>query len=173
MGLGLAIASRLAILLGGALTATSPGVGLGASFTLTLPVVVALKNGSIEASAPARRAPKNILLIEDNRDLAESMAELLRLQGASVRIAHDGPAAMQCALDVIPELILCDLELPGEMDGYAVARSCRADALLKDVPLIAISGYSSADKHADVTAAGFDSFLVKPLTEPALRALVQ
>jgi signal transduction histidine kinase len=173
LGLGLAIASRLAGLLGGSLSATSPGVGLGASFTLTLPVVVALNNGPIEASAPGRLRPKNIQLIEDNRDLAESMAELLRLEGASVRIAHDGPSAMRSALDVIPELILCDLELVGEMDGYAIARSCRADALLKDVPLIAISGYGSADKRNAATAAGFHSFLVKPLTEAALRALVQ
>ncbi|HEY6458135.1 MAG TPA: hybrid sensor histidine kinase/response regulator [Steroidobacteraceae bacterium] len=173
LGLGLAIASRLASLLGGSLTASSPGVGLGAAFTLTMPVVVALKSGPLEASAPARFAPKQILLIEDNRDLAESMAELLRLEGASVRIAYDGPSALRCALDLVPELILCDLELLGEMDGYAVARSCRADALLEDVALIAISGYSSAQKLSGATAAGFDSFLVKPLSEAALRALVQ
>ncbi len=173
LGLGLAIASRLAGLLGGSLTATSPGVGLGAAFTLTMPVVLALKSAPTEERAPARTLPKKILLIEDNRDLAESMAELLRLEGAKVRIAHDGASAMRCALDVVPELILCDLELLGEMDGYAVARSCRADALLQSVQLIAISGYSSADKRAAATAAGFDSFLVKPLTEPGLRALVQ
>jgi signal transduction histidine kinase len=173
LGLGLAIASRLAGLLGGSLTAASPGVGLGASFTLTMPMVLALKNGPIEERASARLRPKTILLIEDNLDLAASMAELLRLQGASVRTAHDGPSALRCALEVVPELILCDLELRGEMDGYAVARACRGDALLEAVQLIAVSGYSSADKRADATAAGFDSFLVKPLTEPALRALVQ
>lgn len=59
------------------------------------------------------------------------------------------------------------------MDGYAIARACRADALLKSVQLIAVSGYSSAGKRSDATAAGFAAFLVKPLTEPALRALVQ
>jgi CheY-like chemotaxis protein len=173
LGLGLAIASRLANLLGGSLAATSPGVGLGASFTLTMAVVVALQNNSIEDRAPARLLPKKILLIEDNRDLAESMAELLRLEGASVRIAHDGASAMRYALDYVPDLILCDLELLGEMDGYAVARSCRADASLRSVQLIAVSGYSSTEKRADASAAGFDSFLVKPLTEPALRTLVQ
>jgi len=173
LGLGLAIASRLAGLLGGSLTATSPGVGRGALFTLTLPVLKTLKNGPIEDRAPARLVPKKILLIEDNLDLAESMAELLRLQGASVRIAHDGPSAMSCVLDAVPDLILCDLELRGEMDGYAVARACRADALLKSVQLIAISGYSAADKRSAASAAGFDAFLVKPLTEPGLRALVQ
>jgi CheY-like chemotaxis protein len=173
LGLGLAIASRLAGLLGGSLTATSPGVGLGASFTLTMPVVVARQNGPIEDREPGRLLAKKILLIEDNLDLAASMAELLRLQGASVCIAHDGPSAMRCARDAVPELILCDLELRGEMDGFAIARSCRADALLRSVQLIAVSGYSSADKRADATAAGFDSFLAKPLTEPALRELVQ
>jgi signal transduction histidine kinase len=173
LGLGLAIASRLAGLLGGTLTATSPGVGLGAAFTLTLPVVVAPKSGPINDAVPARLLAKRILLVEDNLDLAESMAELLRLEGASVHIAHDGPSAMRCALEVVPDLILCDLELRGDMDGYAVARSCRADALLKSVQLIAISGYSSADQRNDATAAGFDAFLVKPLTERGLRALVQ
>jgi CheY-like chemotaxis protein len=80
---------------------------------------------------------------------------------------------MSCVLDAVPDLILCDLELRGEMDGYAVARACRADVLLKSVQLIAISGYSAADKRSAASAAGFDAFLVKPLTEPGLRALVQ
>ena len=123
LGLGLAIASRLAGLLGGSLTATSPGVGRGALFTLTMPVLKTLTNGPIEDRAPARLIPKKILLIEDNLDLAESMAELLRLQGASVRIAHDGASAMRGALDVVPDLILCDLELRGG-NGRLRGRAC-------------------------------------------------
>jgi len=173
LGLGLAIAARLASLLGGSLMAMSPGVGLGAMFTLTLPVVAPVNDIRIEDGAPGGLVSKIILLVEDDRDLAEGVAELLILEGASVRIAHDGPAAMKCALEIIPDLIVCDLGLPGDMDGYGVARACRADPLLQHVRLVAASGYSSTGNLADARAAGFDSFLVKPLTEESLRALAQ
>jgi two-component system, sensor histidine kinase len=174
LGLGLTIASRLANLLGGSLTAMSPGVGQGALFTLTLPMVgAALDNSPLEARARGRLVAKTILLVEDNIDLAEGMCELLKLAGASVRIAHDGKSALKAALEVIPDLILCDLWLPGGMDGYAVAAACRAEESLKQVRLIAASGYSSPATLADALAAGFDAFLTKPLTEESLQALVQ
>jgi signal transduction histidine kinase/CheY-like chemotaxis protein len=174
LGLGLTIASRLASLLGGSLTAMSPGVGRGAMFTLTLPMVgAALNNSPVEQRAGGRLVSKTILVVEDNVDLAEGMSELLMLEGASVRIAHDGPAAIKSALEVIPDLVLCDLWLPGGMDGYAVAAACRAEVSLKQVRLIAASGYSSPTTLADAMAAGFDAFLIKPLTEESLQALVQ
>jgi signal transduction histidine kinase len=173
LGLGLAIASRLAGLQGGSLTAKSAGVGLGAAFTLTLPRAAAPQDLRITDSTPDWSLPKTILLVEDNEDLAEGVAELLKLQGASVCIARDGPSAIKYALLIIPDVILCDLGLPGDMDGYAVARACRADGLLKGTRLVAASGYSSAGNLADAMAAGFDAFLVKPLTEESLRALAQ
>jgi signal transduction histidine kinase len=173
LGLGLAIASRLTSLLGGSLSAMSPGIGQGASFTLTMPIVAALQEAPADHIAPQRRLPKIILLVEDNQDLADGLAQRLQLEGASVRVAGDGPTALQRARELIPDLIVCDLQLAGEMDGFSVARACRQDASLKNVRLIAVSGYSSAQNLADVMAAGFDSFLVKPLNEEALRALVE
>jgi CheY-like chemotaxis protein len=111
--------------------------------------------------------------VEDNTDLAEGLAELLRMQGVQVRVAYDGTSAVKSALEAVPDIILCDLGLPGGMDGFAVARACRAEASLRNVRLVAASGYSAAEDHVNATAAGFDSLLTKPLTEESLRKLVR
>jgi CheY-like chemotaxis protein len=110
--------------------------------------------------------------VEDNEDLADGLAELLRLHGVFVRVAYDGPSALKAALETVPDIILCDLGLPGEMDGFAVARACRAETSLKNARLVATSGYSSAEDHTNATAAGFDSLIIKPLTEESLRMLI-
>ncbi len=172
LGLGLTIASRLAALLGGNLKARSPGKGRGAEFTLSIPVVGEITDVCIEDHIPAGLGAGMILVVENNRDLADGLAELLRLKGAAVLTAADGAAALECALAVVPDVILCDVRLPGEMGGYAVARACRGDATLKNVRLVAVSGYSSPGNLADAEAAEFDSYLVKPLTEEALRTLI-
>jgi CheY-like chemotaxis protein len=116
---------------------------------------------------------RSVLLVDDNKDLADGVAELLRLHGVIVRVAYDGPSAIKSALDTIPEVILCDLGLPGGMDGFAVARACRAEESLRGVRVVAVSGYSSAEDHAKAMNAGFDSLMIKPLTEETLHALVQ
>ena len=100
--------------------------------------------------------------------MADTLADLLQLAGFQVRIAPDGPAAIEAALEVIPDLILCDLGLPGEMDGLTVARTCRANAALRSARLVAVSGYSSPEDHADARDAGFECLLTKPLTREAL-----
>jgi CheY-like chemotaxis protein len=114
-----------------------------------------------------------VLLVEDNRDVADGIAELLRLHGVSVRVVHDGASALKSALDAVPDLILCDLGLPGGMDGLAVVRACRAENALREVRLVATSGYSSAEDHANAATAGFDSLVIKPVTEEALRRLIR
>jgi signal transduction histidine kinase len=173
LGLGLAIAALLARLQNGSLTAASTGVGQGATFTLSIPLArlpdaVAADRGSVE-----QFIPKSVLLVEDNKDLADGVAELLRLHGVVVRVAYDGAAAIKSALDSVPDIILCDLGLPGGMDGFAVARACRVEAALQNVRLVAASGYSSAEDHANAMQAGFDSLMVKPLTEESLRTLIR
>jgi signal transduction histidine kinase len=173
LGLGLAIAARLARLQGGSLTAASPGVGRGALFTLTMPIAPRQNVGPIDGGPVEQFRAGSVLLIEDNKDLADGIAELLRLHGVSVRVAYDGPSALRSALDAVPDVILCDLGLPGGMDGFAVARACRAEASLRKVRLVAASGYSSAEDHANATSAGFDSLVIKPLTEESLRALIR
>lgn len=172
LGLGLAIAALLARLQNAALTASSAGVGQGATFTLSMPTAKLLDRAAVEGSSKERFSPKSVLLVEDNKDLADGFAELLRLHGVVVRVAYDGPSAIKIALETVPDIILCDLGLPGGMDGFAVARACRVEASLRNVRLVAASGYSSTEDHANALSAGFDSLMVKPLTEEALRALI-
>ena len=172
LGLGLAIAALLARLQNGSLTAVSPGVGHGATFTLSIPMAPLLDAGPTDSGSVEQFSPRSVLLVEDNKDLADGVAELLRLHGVVVRIAYDGPTAIKSALDAVPDIILCDIGLPGGMDGFAVARACRLEAALRNVRLVAASGYSSVEDHANAASAGFDSLMVKPITEEALRTLV-
>jgi len=173
LGLGLAIAARLATLQNGSLTASSPGIGRGAIFTLTIPVANPQTDNAINGTPAEQLCHRSVLLVEDNKDLADGFAELLRLHGAHVRVAYDGPSAIKNALEAAPDIILCDLGLPGEMDGFAVARACRAEGSLRNVRLVAASGYSSPEDHAKATTAGFDSLMIKPLTEESLRKLIR
>jgi signal transduction histidine kinase len=172
LGLGLAIAARLATLQNGSLTASSPGIGRGAVFTLTIPMANPLSDNPLNGNSVEQPSTKSVRLVEDNKDLADGLAELLRLHGANVRVAYDGPAAIKNALESVPDIILCDLGLPGGMDGFAVARACRAEESLRNVRLVAVSGYSSSEDHAKATIAGFDSLMVKPLTEVSLHKLI-
>ncbi|HEY6619197.1 MAG TPA: hybrid sensor histidine kinase/response regulator [Steroidobacteraceae bacterium] len=172
LGLGLAIAALLARLQNGSLSAISPGEGRGATFILTIPRASLNDAGPVTGGSTERFSPRSILLVEDNKDLADGVAELLRLHGVIVRVAYDGPSAIKSALEAVPDIILCDLGLPGGMDGLAVARACRLEASLRKVRMVAASGYSSKEDHASARSAGFDSLMVKPLTEESLRALI-
>jgi signal transduction histidine kinase len=173
LGLGLAIATRLAELQQGSLAASSEGPGKGAVFTLRLPIAPA----SVAPQAAERPAAvpisQRVLLVEDNKDVADSVSELLQLVGYQVSVAHDGPAAVATALEVIPDLILCDVGLPGAMDGFAVARACRADARLQGTRLIAVSGYSAPKDHDAAVDAGFERLMAKPLTREALAEITR
>lgn len=171
LGLGLAIASRLARLLGGSLTAASPGINEGAIFTLRIPLAEELRNvEGLPAPAP-RWHRKVVLLVEGNGDVADNLGDLLRLAGFQAHVAHDGRAAVSAALEIVPDLILCNIGLPGEMDGFALARACRAEQALESVRLVAMSGHSSPQDHANARDAGFDSLLTKPLTHESLSSL--
>ena len=171
--MGLAVAARLARLQGGSLTAASAGTGRGALFTLTIPIAPQLNDNAADGGPVEQFSARSVLIVEDNKDLADGVAELLRLHGVFVRVAYDGPSAIKSALDSVPDIILCDLGLPGGMDGFSVARACRAETSLRTVRLVATSGYSSAEDHANATTAGFDSLMTKPLTEESLRTLIR
>ena len=114
-----------------------------------------------------------ILLVEDNMDAADSLAELLGLSGCQVTVARDGAEALRTALQVVPDLILCDLGLPGEMNGFEVARACRAESSLRSVRLVAMSGYSSPEHHAQAHSAGFECLLTKPFSVDSLAEIAQ
>jgi signal transduction histidine kinase len=172
LGLGLAIAALLARLQDASLTAWSAGVGQGAIFTLSIPVARSADAGRPDGGTVKQFGARSVLLVEDNKDLADGVAELLRLHGVVVRVAYDGPSAIKSALDTVPDILLCDLGLPGGMDGFAVARACRVEPSLRNVRLVAASGYSSPKDHANALTAGFDSLMIKPITEESLRALI-
>jgi CheY-like chemotaxis protein len=105
-----------------------------------------------------------ILVVDDNPDVATMLAELLQIDGhEDVAIAHDGVAALASMRASKPDFVLCDLVLPGELDGQAIARTCRSEAQLHDVRLVAMSGYGSPEDRARAMEAGFDDLLAKPV----------
>jgi PAS domain S-box-containing protein len=167
LGLGLAMVKGLVEIHGGSVSITSPGIGLGTTVTLSLPVELTPPPlAKVESpSALGRR----ILVIEDSPDAAESLREALELGGFEVTVASDGPAAIEHAHRALPEAVLCDLGLAG-MSGYDVARSFRADAELRSVYLVALSGYALPEDISRASAAGFDDYVTKP---PIMEKLYQ
>ena len=101
------------------------------------------------------------LVVEDNRDMADSLQDFLEGEGCAVRVAYDGPSGLSVAQAQPPQIVFCDIGLPG-MDGYAVARAFRTDATLRDVRLVALTGYGQAEDKRRAEQAGFDAHLTKP-----------
>jgi two-component system CheB/CheR fusion protein len=113
-----------------------------------------------------------VLVIEDNVDAAESIAMLLELAGHEVAVAHDGEEGMARARRLSPMVVLCDIGLPGAMDGYAVARALRAEPGSKDARLVALSGYGQEEDKRRSLDAGFDAHVTKPVGADALRRIL-
>jgi two-component system CheB/CheR fusion protein len=167
LGLGLALAKGLVEMHGGSITAASAGVGQGAMFSITLPLEV---TGPVEAHRSRAEAPKTVrrvLVIEDNADAADSLREALQLGGHAVEVAYTGSEGIEKARAFAPEVVICDVGLPG-MDGYEVARTIRADPQLSRVRLVAVTGYASSGDIARAMEAGFDAHLAKPPTMAAV-----
>jgi PAS domain S-box-containing protein len=163
LGLGLALTKGLAELHGGGVAARSEGPGRGSTFALRIPLGKA-RHEAASHDAPESRRDRGlrILVVEDNEDAAETLGDLLELEGHVVRIAHDGPAAIVAARELRPHVVISDIGLPGELDGYGVARTLRADPALEGVQLIALSGYANDDARRRSREAGFDVHLAKP-----------
>jgi PAS domain S-box-containing protein len=170
LGVGLALARSLVELHGGTVVADSRGPGLGSRFTVRLPRVAA--PARVEAGAPVIAGPsRRVLVVDDNHDAAEALALLLGLLGHQVRLAHDGPAALEAAEAQVPDVVLLDLGLPG-MDGFEVARQLRTRAALRQARIVALSGYGQASDRQRSKEAGFDHHLVKPADVDALAAAI-
>jgi two-component system CheB/CheR fusion protein len=174
LGLGLALTRGLIDLHGGTVKALSKGKGRGSEFIITLPVEISpsLKRVSNRPS-PDSRVKRKVLLIEDNADAAESMRMLLTLSGHSVSTAVDGPQGIELAEKVRPEIIFCDIGLPGSMNGYDVAREIRRRESLAGVYLIALTGYGQPEDIRQAEAAGFDLHLVKPAGPDTLEEAIE
>jgi two-component system CheB/CheR fusion protein len=164
LGLGLAIVQGLVELHGGTITGHSDGIGKGAEFRVRLPVEAELPAllGSPPDPANRARLRAKVLVVEDNRDAAEMLADLLNLFGYEVEVAHSGTEGVAAAHRFHPEIVLCDIGLPG-LDGYAVARQLRGAPDTCGTRLIAVTGYGSDEDRQMTLHAGFDSHLVKPV----------
>jgi PAS domain S-box-containing protein len=161
LGLGLALVKGIAELHGGTVQAQSPGPGLGAEFILRLPLAAPSPEPGLGRGGPEPpQGSRRILVVDDNRDAAETLAMLLRLMGHQVVLAYDGLEALRAAREARPELVLCDLGLPG-LDGFQVARDLRA-AWGKGLRLVAVSGYARPEDVQRALEAGFDAHLAKP-----------
>jgi signal transduction histidine kinase len=175
LGIGLTLVRRLVELHGGSVAASSEGEGKGSEFEVRLPVqegvAVAAPQAELPAPAPDG-ASRRVLVVDDNVEGAESLAELLRLWGHRVRVAHDGPSGLALAAEQLPEVVLLDIGLPG-LDGYEVGRRLRANAATRDATLVAVTGYGEQVHGGRLEEAGFDKLLVKPVRPPELRELLE
>jgi two-component system CheB/CheR fusion protein len=161
LGLGMALSKGLVELHGGRIAAESEGLGKGSEFEVRLPLAKLMSAGSGNAPPGAPRAPRRVLIIDDNVDSAESLRELLELHRHQVQVAYNGPEGIAKARELRPEIVICDIGLPG-MDGCEVARAIRADHELKSVYLIALSGYAHPDDVRRVEESGFQRHVAKP-----------
>jgi PAS domain S-box-containing protein len=174
LGLGLALVRGLVQLHGGEVSAASEGLGHGATFTFWVPLLREAATHVPEkapARSPARRG-RRVLIIEDNHDTAETLRTLLELAGHEVAVAYAGPAGVETARQVQPEVVLSDLGLPG-MDGFAVARALRHDPATAGARLIAVTGYGQEEDQRRARDAGFDQHLVKPVDPAELLRVVE
>ncbi|MDC0667265.1 hybrid sensor histidine kinase/response regulator [Nannocystis radixulma] len=169
LGLGLALVKGLVELHGGDVQARSAGPNQGAEFTVRLPEVPAPARDATPCSSPGAVPLGRILVIEDNFDAAESLKEALELGAHQVCLAHSGPEGLEKVRTFRPDVVVCDIGLPG-MDGYEVARAIRADPAQRSTRLVALTGYASPEDRQRASAAGFDRHLGKP---PDFDALLQ
>jgi signal transduction histidine kinase/ActR/RegA family two-component response regulator len=175
LGVGLTLVRGLIRLHGGTITAVSAGPGAGSEFTVLLPALAS------EIAGPAQRgggpggdeaaARQKVLVVDDNLDAAETLAELLRCWGHEAQIAPDGPTALRLVPELRPDVLLLDLGLP-EIDGFAVAEELARAGLRDDLLLVATTGYGMEADRARTRSAGFDHHLVKPIDPEVLRRLL-
>jgi len=172
LGLGLALVKGFVDLHGGVVEAHSEGLGCGSTFIARLPLAQApLAENTVKIS-PVPAHQLRILLIEDNSDMRETLRAILNLHGHEVFTAADGAVGLGIVRKTRPDLVLCDIGLPGEYDGFGVAQQIRADPELADVYLVALSGYGQEQDRQRARQSGFDHHLLKPVDFAALASVI-
>ena len=178
LGIGLSLAKRLTEMHGGSLTAYSAGQGRGSEFSVRLPVLS--DAASPDHSGPAERATRSkratklerrrVLVVEDNQDTAEMMSIMLTEWGQEIRLAHDGPSALEIAGEFRPDVVLLDIGLP-KLHGYEVARRLRQEPWGRDIMVIAVTGWGAErDRHSESSV--ITHRLLKPIDPAVLRELL-
>lgn len=171
LGIGLALVRSLVEMHGGRVEARSDGPGQGSEFVVHLPLIATPAAIVAEPEAPPACAALRILLVDDNRDAADSLGMLLETLGAEVKVVYDGPAGLE-ALDAFkPRAVLLDLGMPG-MDGYETARLLRLSPSGRETTLIALTGWGQDEDQRRTRQAGFDHHLVKPVDIAELQAVL-
>ncbi|MBL8286905.1 MAG: response regulator [Rubrivivax sp.] len=170
LGIGLALARKLVEMHGGILEASSEGEGRGAEFVVTLALADAPPRAAQPAVLQAGKVLK-VLVADDNRDAAESLAALLRALGNDVKVAYDGVEALDTARAFRPNVILLDIGMP-LLDGYGAAREIRSDPRIAVAKLVALTGWGQEEDRQRVRAAGFDEHIVKPAELDVLRRVL-
>jgi CheY-like chemotaxis protein len=173
LGIGLALVKKLVELHGGSVEAGSAGLGRGSEFIIRLPI-------SLEASKPVAgetvveskpTVGRRILIVDDNKDGARSLAMLLKLAGHQTDMAHDGIKALEAAERLRPDAVLLDIGLP-KLNGYEVCRRIREQPWGKDLVMIAVSGWGQEEDLHKSRDAGFNNHMVKPVDHEMLTKMI-
>ena len=174
LGIGLALVKGLAEMHGGTVAARSDGPGKGSEFVVRLPVAGGTPAGRSQAAPgePAAARPRRrVLVADDNRDAADSLAEMLRIGGHEVHTAYAGRAAVEAAARLRPDVAVLDIGMPG-LTGYDAARRIRSESWGRDITLVALTGWGQEEDKRRATGAGFDHHLTKPVDPAALERLL-
>jgi len=170
LGIGLTVVKQLVQMHGGTVLAQSEGQGRGSTFTLCLPSAPP-PGPATTREVRVKAAPRRILVVDDNRDAADSLAIILRLEGHEVSTAYGARAALDVAQKLTPEVVLLDIGLP-VMDGYEVARRLLARADGPAPRVIALTGYGQSEDRTRALAAGFAGYLTKPVDHDVLNQMI-
>lgn len=175
LGLGLALVKGIVELHGGSVEARSEGLSRGAEFTIRLPVTEVQPASATVApaasSVASRPGSRRVLVIEDNRDAADTLREVMLSVGHDVEVAYDGREGIEKARAYHPDVVLCDIGLP-IVDGYEVARALRADPSLSSTYLVALTGYALLEDTRRAFSAGFNRHLAKPSAIEKIQEIV-
>lgn len=171
LGLGLALIKGFVVLHGGKVHAFSAGLGCGAEFVVQLPLVASLAN-SPEVPAMSFIKRLKIVLIDDNQDMVATLAALLEMEGHRVLTAFEGDSGIALIAAEKPDLVFCDIGLPGDKDGYAVARLLRSQPALASTYIVALSGYGQEKDKRLALEAGFNEHLLKPVDFKSLAEII-
>jgi two-component system CheB/CheR fusion protein len=162
MGVGLTLVRTLVAMHGGTVTARSEGAGRGSEFVVRLPLAIAQEPATTPQRPSKPRAGRRVLIVEDNADSREMLAQILRLDGCHVTVAADGNQGLEAIRRERFDLAMVDIGLPG-IDGYEVARQARTGAKGDGTYFVALTGYGRPEDRLAVLQAGFDEHLIKPV----------
>ena len=177
LGIGLSLVRSLVELHGGSVTAASAGTNAGSVFTVRLPLAADAVSDTSAVEPATEKSDvtpegRSVLVVDDNRDAAETLAALLNMMGHRAPVANDGRQALRMLPSLMPDVVFLDLGMPG-MSGYEVAAAIRQDARLAGIRLVALTGWGGEADRAKTKAAGFDEHLTKPATVEAIEDVLR